>query len=59
VTITLRQKKIKVKSKVLPVHSPKAYSKIRGITPLILNAGTGWWCGQLQALAALLTRKTE
>jgi hypothetical protein len=32
----------KVKVKVVPVHTMKAYRGSRGITPLVLNHGTRW-----------------
>jgi len=32
----------RVKVKAFPVHAIKAYSRIKGIAPLIVNFGTRW-----------------
>jgi hypothetical protein len=37
----LRKQLKHIKGKVVPVHTMKAYRGSRGITPLILNLGTG------------------
>jgi hypothetical protein len=36
------------------VHTMKAYRASTGITPLILNLGTGWMSSQLHALTTTL-----
>jgi hypothetical protein len=38
---------------IFPVYAMQTYKRSRGIAPLILNLGTRWRYGQIQAPAAL------
>lgn len=45
----LRVERLKVRLRVIPVHAVKAYKRMRGVTPLILNLDTRWlWVVKLK-----------